>query len=219
MTSLIVQTNEMVTLLGGGQMTPGDLQAALAHAPFLVAADGGADRALAAGLMPEAVIGDFDSLSEAARQAIPDARLHEIAEQETTDFDKCLRLVEAPLMLGVGFMGKRLDHKLAALAGLVRAPGRRCILIGPNDIAFLCPPELRIALDPGSRFSLFPMGPVRGASRGLTWPIDGIDFLPGGRLGTSNRVEGGVVELTMEAPLMLVILPRAALGAAISALC
>jgi len=219
MTSLIVQTNEMVTLLGGGQMTPGDLQAALAHAPFLVAADGGADRALAAGLVPEAVIGDFDSLSDAARQAIPDERLHEIAEQETTDFDKCLRLVEAPLMLGVGFMGKRLDHKLAALAGLVRAPGRRCILVGPNDIAFLCPPELRVALDPGSRFSLFPMGPVRGASRGLTWPIDGIDFLPGGRLGTSNRVEGGVVELTMEAPLMLVILPRAGLGAAISALC
>jgi thiamine pyrophosphokinase len=63
------------------------------------------------------------------------------------------------------------------------------------------------------------MGPVRGTSRGLAWPIDGIDFLPGGRLGTSNRVEGGVVELTMEAPLMLVILPRAALGAAISALC
>ena len=219
MTSLIVQTNEMVTLLGGGQMAPGDLQVALGHAPFLVAADGGADRALAAGLVPEAVIGDFDSLSDAARQAIPDARLHEIAEQETTDFDKCLRLVEAPLMLGVGFMGKRLDHKLAALAGLVRAPGRRCILVGPNDIAFLCPPELRIALEPGSRFSLFPMGPVRGASRGLTWPIDDIDFLPGGRLGTSNRVEGGVVELTMEAPLMLVILPRAALGAAISALC
>ncbi|MGC9370058.1 MAG: thiamine diphosphokinase [Paracoccaceae bacterium] len=219
MASLIVQTNEMVTLLGGGQMTPGDLEAALAHAPFLVAADGGADRALAAGLMPRAVIGDFDSLSDAARQAIPDERLHEIAEQETTDFDKCLRLVEAPLMLGVGFMGARLDHKLAALAGLVRAPGRRCILIGPNDIAFLCPPELRVALEPGSRFSLFPMGPVRGASRGLAWPIDGIDFLPGGRLGTSNRVEGGVVELTMEAPLMLVILPRAALGAAISALC
>jgi len=219
MTSLIVQTNEMVTLLGGGQMAPGDLQAALAHAPFLVAADGGADRALAAGLMPEAVIGDFDSLSDAARQAIPDERLHKIAEQETTDFDKCLRLVEAPLMLGVGFMGKRLDHKLAALAGLVRAPARRCILIGPNDIAFLCPPDLRLELEPGSRFSLFPMGPVRGESRGLTWPIGGIDFLPGGRIGTSNRVEEAVVELTMEAPLMLVILPRAALGAAVSALC
>jgi thiamine pyrophosphokinase len=218
MTSHIVQTNEMVTLLGGGETGPGDLAEALSHAPVLVAADGGADRALAEGIMPRAVIGDFDSLSDEARQVIPGDRLHEIPEQETTDFDKCLRMVEAPLMLGVGFMGKRLDHKLAALAGLVRAPGRRCILIGPNDIAFLCPPQLRLELEPGSRFSLFPMGPVRGESRGLTWPIGGIDFLPGGRIGTSNQVEEGVVELTMEAPLMLVILPRASLGAAISGL-
>ncbi|WP_212524463.1 thiamine diphosphokinase [Actibacterium sp. MT2.3-13A] len=219
MTSLIVQTNEMVTLLGGGAMDPGDLEVALSHAPLLVAADGGADRALAEGLMPEAVIGDFDSLSEEARRVIPAARLHPIAEQETTDFDKCLRLVEAPLLLGVGFLGARLDHKLAALAGLTRAPGRRCILIGGSDIVFLCPPELRIELEPGSRLSLFPMGPVRGESRGLKWPIRGIDFLPGGRIGTSNRVEGGVVELSMAAPLMLVIVPRAGLGAAISALC
>lgn len=219
MASMIVQTNEMVTLLGGGEMGPGDLVAALSHAPFLVAADGGANRALAEGLMPRAVIGDFDSLSEEARRVIPDESLHEIPEQESTDFDKCLRLVEAPLMLGVGFMGARLDHKLAALAGLVRQPVRRCILMGPRDVAFLCPPELRLELEPGSRFSLFPMGPVRGESRGLTWPIGGIDFLPGGRIGTSNQVDDGVVELTMEAPLMLVILPRLALGAAISALC
>jgi thiamine pyrophosphokinase len=39
---------------------------------------------------PEAVIGDFDSIRPAARTALPPDRLHPIAEQDTTDFDKAL---------------------------------------------------------------------------------------------------------------------------------
>ena len=44
-----------VTLLGGGAIGPDDLATALSVAPRLVAADGGASAALAAGHMPEAV--------------------------------------------------------------------------------------------------------------------------------------------------------------------
>ena len=56
------------------------------------------------------------------------------------------------------------------------------------------------------------MGPVRGRSEGLRWPIDGLAFDPTGRIGTSNAATGGVVRLGFDAPRMLVILPVDLLG-------
>lgn len=218
MTAPILQFRKNITLLGGGAVAKDDLLMALRLAPVLVAADGGADAALAFRRMPEAVIGDFDSISAAGQAAIPADRQHRIPDQETTDFDKCLAALRAPLILGLGFLGARLDHELAALAGLLRAPATRCILIGAADIAFLVPPRLSLRLEVGMRLSLFPFGPVRGESRGLEWPIDGLELVPGGRIGTSNRVTARQVVLKTDAPRMVAIMPRAALAAVTAAL-
>lgn len=214
----IVQSLQGVTLAGGGPFSRRDLAFSLARAPVAVAADGGADRLLAAGVMPEAVIGDFDSVSEAALKAIPRARQHRLAEQMTTDFDKALRSVEAPFVLALGFSGARIDHGLAVFNTLVRWADRRCIVVGPVDIAFAAPVELVIALSAGDAVSLFPLAAVSGRSDGLEWPIDGIGFAPDGITGTSNRAVAGQVWLKFDAPGMLVILPRRRLDAAITAL-
>ena len=207
-----------MTLVGGGGVAAADITESLRLAPRLVAADGGADAALAAGRIPEAVIGDMDSLTDGARHAIPASRRHEVTEQETTDFDKCLRLIEAPLILALGFLGGRLDHGMAALSGLMRARGRRCLLIGHEDVAFHCPPSLTLNLPAGSRVSLYPLAPVRVSASGLAWPLDALDLAPGGRLGTSNAASGGAVSITPAAPGLLVILPREAREAALAAL-
>lgn len=193
------------------------IRQALKRAPTLVAADGGANVALALGLMPDAVIGDLDSISPETRAAIAPDRLHRVAEQETTDFEKCLTRIDAPAVLAVGFAGLRLDHTLAVWNALVRHPHRRCIVIAAGDIAFLAPERLQMKLPVGTRLSLFPLGAVTGQSRGLRWPIDGLDFAPDGRIGTSNRTEGPV-DLTFSAPRMLVLLPRRCLDAALLAL-
>jgi thiamine pyrophosphokinase len=214
----IVTSGAGVTLVGGAPVGGRDLAAALRLAPCLVAVDGGADRALAAGLMPRAVIGDFDSIGAAARAAIPPDRLHPIAEQETTDFDKALRSVAAPFVLALGFAGARIDHGLAVLNALARHADRRCILLGPRDALFLCPPRITLRLRPGDRLSLFPLGPVTGESAGLRWPVDGLSFAPDGTIGTSNEVTDPVVRLAFDAPRMLVIVPRARLRAALAAL-
>jgi thiamine pyrophosphokinase len=187
-------------------------------APVVVAADGGADRALAAGVVPRAVIGDFDSITPEARAAIPPGRLHHLAEQDTTDFDKALRSILAPFVLALGFAGARLDHGLAVFNALVRHADRPCLVLGAEDLVFLCPPRLSLRLRVGDRLSLFPMGPVSGESQGLRWPVAGIRFAPDGRIGTSNVVSVPDVELSFDAPRMLVILPVARLAAVISAL-
>lgn len=217
----IVESPDAVTLIAGGPCTARDLALALRHAPVLVAADGGADRALALGAEPVAVIGDFDSVSEATQQRLA-GRLFPIAEQETTDFDKALRSIAAPFLLAVGVAGGRVDHELAVLSALVRyrAEGGQmpCLLIGAQDVIFAAPPVLDLALVPGDRLSLFPLAPVRGRSLGLHWPIDGLDMAPDGRIGTSNRVSEARVRLEFDQPGMLVILPRARLDAALRGL-
>ena len=218
MKRMIVQSRSGVTLVGGGQATPALLRAALRLAPRLVAADGGADRALAAGLMPEAVIGDFDSISAAARARLPAAALHRIAEQETTDFDKALRSIDAPFVLAVGFSGARVDHTLAVFSALAQHAERRCLVLSAQDVCFLAPLSLTLRLKVGARLSLYPLGPVAGESTGLRWPIGGLAFAPDGRIGTSNEVSAPEVRLTFSAPRMLVILPRAALPPAIASL-
>lgn len=214
----IVQSDCGVTLAGGGPFGRRDLDLCTVRAPIAVAADGGGDRLLRLGVMPAAVIGDFDSLSPAARGRIPLSHQHVVSEQQTTDFDKALRSIAAPFVLALGFAGARLDHGLAAMTTLVQHSDRNCILIGPQDLAFAAPDRLELDLGVGEPLSLFPMARVTGRSSGLEWPIDGIDFAPDGMIGTSNRVTARRVVLEFDAPGMLVILPRRRLDAAIRAL-
>ena len=217
MNHLIVQSSDAVTLVGGGPVSRPALSEALRFAPMIVAADAGADRVLRLGQMPQAVIGDMDSLTVAARLRLA-GRLFPIAEQHSTEFDKALQLIAAPFVLGLGFSGARLDHGLAVLNALVRHSGRRCLILSARDVTFLCPPDLTLTLPPGSRLSLFPMGQVTGESEGLRWPLQGQDFAPDGLIGTSNEVATPEVRLRFSAPKMLVILPRVALAAALRGL-
>lgn len=206
-----------VTLIGASDVEPQDLAEALAIAPYLVAADGGAATALQHGHTPRIVIGDFDSLPHSVTKVLtPDQRLR-VEEQDSTDFEKCLERLETPLILAVGFAGRRLDHELAVYNALVRFPATRCLVLGTHDLVFHAPRELALTLDVGERLSLFPMAPVTGWSEGLRWPIGGIAFAPDGRVGTSNAVTGPVA-LRFDGDGMLVILPRKALPQAVKAL-
>ena len=200
-----------ITLVGGGAPSRAALTRALAVAPHLVAADGGADAALDLGFTPDLAVGDFDSISEAARAVLGPDRLRHDPDQESTDFDKVLAAVDAPLILGVGFSGARLDHTLAAMSTLAQNPHRRIVLDTGEDLCLLCPPRLALDLAPGSRVSLYPLTELRCGSEGLQWPTDHLTFAPLGRIGTSNAATGPVV-LTPSAPAMLLLLPVEAMG-------
>ena len=213
----VVNAGAPVTLVGGGPVAPDALADCLARAPTAVAADGGARALLAAGVVPRAVIGDLDSLAPEDRAAIPPGRIHRVAEQDTTDFEKALMRIAAPTVLAVGFLGGRADHAMSVLSVLARGVGPPCVAVSATDAVSLCPPRLALDLAPGTRVSLFPMAPVRGRSEGLRWPIDGIDLAPAGRIGTSNEALGPV-RIALGGSGMLVIVPRAALDALLAGL-
>lgn len=211
---VFVRTTGPVTLVGNGPIDGRQLGEALDLAPQAVAADGGGDVPLPGGARYLAVIGDMDSLGNPAGLRAAGVPVHTVAEQDTTDLEKCLYSVEAPLFLGLGFLGGRIDHELAALNVLAKYPDKRVVLVGAEDLCFVCQPDFAIELEKGTRVSLFPMGAVAGlVSEGLRWSVAGLRFEPGALVGTSNIAVGGTVRLGFDAPRMLVILPVPLLAA------
>ena len=199
-----------VTLVGAARSTRRSSPAALALAPEAVAADGGGDVALPR----RAAVPGGDRRHGLARRRGAAARgaacrCTRSPSRTSTDLEKCLYSVVAPLFIGLGFLGGRIDHHLAAMNALVRFadnPGgarRRRGSLLPLPAGVRDRPRAA-----GTRVSLFPMGPVRGRlSEGLRWPIAGLAFAPDGRIGTSNEATGGLVRVGFDAPRMLVILP------------
>lgn len=209
---------ETVTLLGGGDLSASTVARLLRRAPNLVVCDGAAARALEMGQIPQAVLGDLDSLDAATRARLDPATIFELADQDRTDFDKALAAIEAPLVLGAGFMGKRLDHELSCYNALVRNAGRRCILVGDHDICFHAPVSVRLDLPAGTRVSAFPMTDLEVNLRGLVWAHERLALSPMGRVGTSNAATGeGPVEIEASRTGLLIILPAAHLDVAIGA--
>ena len=93
------------------------------------------------------------------------SKLIHIVEQDTTDFDKSLRVFNScKYFLAVGFLGKRSDHYLGAFSTILRNPDLKVILVNKYDVIFLMPRRFRIMLPKKTRLSLFRFGEVQGVS-------------------------------------------------------
>jgi thiamine pyrophosphokinase len=206
-----------LVIVGGGALDAGLLRQLAAEGAHLVGADGGADAIRAAGLMPEAIIGDFDSLADPAGWD-GRTRLVRIAEQETTDFEKALYSTVAPVTIGLGMTGRRLDHTLAALDAVARyAAQRAIILVDEADLALGLARPFGFRVEPGARVSVHPLTATRFAgSQGLRYPLDGLTLAPGVRTGTSNEASAAAITIEPEAGdagVFLLILEKRWLGA------
>jgi len=212
----------ILLIVGGGALDVHLLHRLAATGAHLVGADGGGDVIRAAGLVPEAIIGDFDSLAD------PDdwearTRLLHLAEQETTDFEKALYSTTAPVTIALGMTGKRFDHTLAALDAVTRHAGRRhLILVDEFDIALVLAGPFDFTVEAGARVSVHPLTAAHFAhSTGLKYPLDGLRLAPGVRTGTSNEASAPTFSITPEAGdpgVWLLILERRWLDALIARL-
>lgn len=208
----IIEFNGLLVIVGGGSVNLGVLHELNDSGGRLVGADGGADVIADAGLKPEAIIGDFDSLRDRTAW-LGRTRLVHIAEQETTDFEKALYSTRAPVTVALGMTGRRFDHSLAALDAVTRhASGRRIILVDEDDVALALTGSFAFAVEAGERVSVHPLVPVTFRhSKGLRYPLDGLTLAPGVRTGTSNLALSGpfsIEPVTAKGEPYLVILDR-----------
>lgn len=172
---------------------------------YLIAADGGADVALALGLLPDLVVGDLDSIDpetlERLRILCP-VRSFPVRKDKT---DTHLA-IEAATGAGAnevvvcGAFGDRHDHNLGLvllLAGLPPFPPVR--LVGSRYEAFLAGPYSLFCGSPGDAISLLPLSPVviGVSTEGLSYPLDGAALTWGETLGVSNEMVGGEASVSV----------------------
>ena len=203
----------ILVVVGGG---PVRVPAAV-RADLVVAADSGLDAARAAGLRPDVLVGDLDSISAAglawAREEGVLIETHP-ADKDHTDTDLALHravgLGGRHLILlasdGTGSTGHRLDHLLGTIAAL----GAPALAVCESVTAFVGGTALHVVhpghsvalrLDPGAVFSLVAAhGPCEGVTlSGARWPLDHASLPASSTRGISNEAVDSTVDVTVVA--------------------
>ena len=128
-----------VVMVGGGDVDLERLNILGCKYP-VIAVDSGANAIHDAGLKADLLVGDFDSVRPSGRDHI--RRQIRIREQYSTDFEKALKIVNAPKIFAFGFLGKRFDHGLGALHALAantisHGDQRDIILFDSHDVVVM----------------------------------------------------------------------------------
>lgn len=188
-----------IIIANGAPPTAADLARWLQPGDRLICADGGGRAALAAGLKPDVVVGDFDSLSEselAALAASGAALERHPRKKDETDLELALRraLIDgATDIVVLGGLGGRLDHTLAN-AMLLAQPGlsggRARLAGGAETLCVLRSGEtLTLDGEKGDTVSLLPLGDAAGiVTSGLAYPLRNEALRVGPARGVSNEM-------------------------------
>jgi thiamine pyrophosphokinase len=190
-----------IAFIGGEGPCPEFCRRLLAGAgeKILAAADSGLMAAEKAGIRPDWVIGDMDSLDDPARldKYPPERVLRYPRDKDYTDTELALSLLwekgcTETWLLGGG--GGRMDHLLGIRSLFEREPFPRRWITAQEDVhAVEAPGELTLETLPGGTVSVFPLGPGpwEAESRGLKWALGGLAWNRG-FIGVSNVAESGI---------------------------
>ena len=183
-------------VLGGDAPGKTLLKSCAARADLTIAADRGLEAFAAAGISPDILLGDMDSVSEAVLE-----RMQETAEvdrlpciKDDTDGVHALDVAiarGAKYITLLGALGGRMDHALANLMLLIRAHRSdvkarildETVCIERVDTsAVLCGAK-------GDTASLLPLGSAKGVTlKGFFYPLDRQDLDSSYPLGVSNVI-------------------------------
>ena len=201
-----------VVCAGPGQQTKIDVR----PGDFVIAADGGFRTCREAGVAPDLLIGDFDSLVQGGYPAgaCPCVRL----PVEKDDTDTIAALKEG---LRRGFtrfelhaaLGGDVGHELANVQALLflREHGAHATLHGQGQhVVTVAPQDGEVALRtmPGMRVSVLAFGgDAHGVcERGLKWELEDAELTQAFPLGVSNMALGSRIQLRVSAGMLLVVL-------------
>ncbi len=206
-----------VVIFAGGTLRPGKaVQAAIASADFVIAADSGATSALQQGCTPAIIVGDFDSLDALTAQQLQEQGSRTVpvhAEKDETDTELAIQTAieqGATSITILGWLGgARFDHTMAnilLLAGFETVPIR--LVDGPSVCWLLRGPG--VASFEGQVDDLLSLLPLTGdatgvRTQGLYYPLLGETLHFGKPRGVSNVLTQEQVEVSLEEGLLLII--------------
>ena len=166
---------DAVIVAGGEYPTAPQPLEALQSAPFVVCCDGAADRYIATGGVPDAIVGDGDSISAANREKFAHL-LHTISEQESNDQTKAVRfLMERGKrrIAIVGATGRREDHTIGNISLLIEYARAGCDVRSFTDHGMFipCNGTTTHKCRKGQQVSIFSITAKELCAEGLLYPI------------------------------------------------
>lgn len=191
-----------------------------AHVPRsgarVVAVDGGAEPLRSAGRVPDAVVGDMDSVSRATLAALEAAgarvERHESAKRDTDAALALRHLAACDEILFVAPGGGRVDHALANLHLLAEASrSARVRAVDEDARTWVVTPErpLALGLAAGALLSAIPFDEVvEGITyEGLEYPLADATMRAGDPYGVSNRTLAPPQRISVRRGRLVVIHP------------
>jgi thiamine pyrophosphokinase len=147
----------------------------LKNADRIICSDGAADNLVEAGFIPDAIVGDMDSLSSELRERFSD-RIFRDSDQETNDLTKAVKWCiqrELKDLVILGATGKREDHTIGNISLLAEyVKDAELIMVTDTGIFIPLLESIEISSFPGQQVSLFSIDPhTEITSSGLRYPL------------------------------------------------
>ena len=166
---------DAVIVAGGEFPTAPQPLEILQSAPYVVCCDGAADRYIATGRLPDAIVGDGDSISAENREKFAHL-LHIISEQESNDQTKAVRyLLEHGMrrIAIVGATGRREDHTIGNISLLIEyaRKGSEVCSFTDHGVFVPCNGTTTHKCRKGQQVSIFSITARDLSAEGLLYPI------------------------------------------------
>ena len=185
------------------------LKGKLNRSAFIIAADSGYKNCLKAGLIPDLIIGDFDSAS------CPEFRNRIIRlpiEKDDTDTFYCVKeavkrgFSEIELLCAIG---SRADHTYSNILCLdyCRRNSVKCTIANAKNRIQLVENEIEIDDSEYEFFSVFAfLGEAKGVSiKGAYYEANNVDMSMSDQFAQSNHFDGGKVRISVREGIILLI--------------
>lgn len=181
------------------------------NAGLIVAADSGLDTAVALGLKPDIIMGDFDSYTKRLPDDIPVYRVP--CEKDDTDtMLACNYAVEKGFrnILIIGGTGGRIDHSIANIFFLEALKDRgisASLSDGGNTVMIIKNESVHIPNE-GGFFSVFALDSCVVTEKGSKYELNEALLVRNNPLGVSNEVAGDEAVVTVDGTAVLVLSGR-----------
>jgi thiamine pyrophosphokinase len=202
-----------IIFLHGAATRRSRLQTYLEDSPLLIGCDGGTEQITRLGLVPDVVLGDFDSYPDNGQQQIAGTTyIRHPADKDYTDGELAIRYAKeagAQEIILAGALGGRLDHLLGHVLLLNKREfaGLQVKIVDNQQEAYIIRGKARVHGKKGALISFLPFaGPVSVArSSGLVYDLSHYRISPQHNLGISNVMLGSTAEIVITRGALLVV--------------
>ncbi len=182
---------------------------------YIICADGGTNTAWEAGIIPDLVMGDFDSVDKSILKKLENEKTKFIefsSEKDESDLElavlKAATLTPSEIII-FGALGKRLDHILGNLI-LLTIPleaGIKGYILEEEYEIYLIDNDIEVERGRNSILSLFPLTPVvQGVETwGLKYPLMKEELYLGRSRGLSNEFAENKARIKIKEGKLLII--------------